>query len=222
MTTSTIYIGVDEAGKGPVIGSMFVSAVAVPDLSNIPDSVADSKQLSDASREVLATQIAEHNSINTATIEVSPSDIDAPETDMNTLTVSAHATAITNIIDTHTASDVAVVVDASDVNPERFASRIQQQCNPSFELEATHKADVEYPIVAAASIVAKTRRESHISDLASEYGEIGSGYPSDQTTRDFLSSYIEDHGSLPPFARESWQTCDDLLAAAEQSGLDEF
>jgi ribonuclease HII len=61
-----------------------------------------------------------------------------------------------------------------------------------------------------------------MADLADEYGQVGSGYPSDGTTRTFLADYVAETGELPPFARESWSTCADALAAAEQRGLEEF
>jgi ribonuclease HII len=76
--------------------------------------------------------------------------------------------------------------------------------------------------VAAASIVAKVERDRHVDDLRAEYGEVGSGYPSDPTTRTFLRDYVRDHGELPACARTSWKTCDDVLVAATQSALDEF
>ena len=51
---------------------------------------------------------------------------------------------------------------------------------------------------------------------------MGSGYPSDPNTREFLESYVDTHGELPSCARESWSTCEDVLAAAEQTGLGQF
>jgi hypothetical protein len=79
------------------------------------------------------------------------------------------------------------------------------------------------------SVVAKVARDAHVEALAAEHaalvdthGGLGSGYPSDPVTRSFLESYVDEHGAVPPFARASWATCEDLLAGVEQSGLDEF
>jgi ribonuclease HII len=93
------------------------------------------------------------------------------------------------------------------------------------DVHAEHRADESYPLVAAASVVAKVERDARIDALAddyAEYGPIGSGYPSDPTTRDFLRTYVEETGTLPDCARASWSTSSDVLAAAEQSGLSEF
>jgi ribonuclease HII len=76
--------------------------------------------------------------------------------------------------------------------------------------------------VGAASIIAKVARDAHVAELADEYGDVGSGYPSDPTTRTFLADYVDSHGELPPCARRSWSTCDDVLAAAEQATLGDF
>jgi ribonuclease HII len=76
--------------------------------------------------------------------------------------------------------------------------------------------------VGAASIIAKVERDTHVDALADEYGDVGSGYPSDPTTREFLASYVAAHDQLPACARSSWSTCEDVLAAAQQSTLGEF
>ena len=83
-------------------------------------------------------------------------------------------------------------------------------------------ADADDDLVAAASVLAKSARESHVAALEAEYGAVGSGYPSDPTTRAFLREHVATTGDLPACARKSWATCEDLLAAAQQSALGEF
>ena len=62
-----------------------------------------------------------------------------------------------------------------------------------------------------------------MADIDAEYDlAVGSGYPSDPTTRAFLADYVAENGSLPACARATWATCEDVLAAAEQSGLSDF
>jgi ribonuclease HII len=214
-----VRIGSDEAGKGPVLGPMVAAAVRVaPDA--LPSDVDDSKRLAPARREALAGEIravAERVGIAVVTTE----RIDAPGTDMNTLTVDAHAEALSGVVD---AGDVAAV-DAGDVSESRFGRRVAAGVGDrGFEIEvrAEHGADERDPVVGAASIVAKVERDRRVAALEAEYGDVGSGYPSDPRTRAFLREYVRDHGSLPGCARASWQTCDDVLAAAEQSALDEF
>ena len=65
-------------------------------------------------------------------------------------------------------------------------------------------------------------RDDHVASLAETYGAVGSGYPSDSATREFLREYVSEHGELPDCARASWKTSEDVLAAAEQSALDYF
>ena len=207
--------GVDEAGKGPVLGSMFAAAVA-GDPDALPEGVADSKRLAPARRETLDSAIRESMQVGVAEIPVRR--IDDPETDMNELGVAAQADALSQV-----ASDgLAGYVDAADVDETRFGERVAAGVDADVDVTAEHGADDEYDLVAAASVVAKVARDAHVDALADEYGEVGSGYPSDPTTRDFLEEYVSEHGDLPDCARASWQTSRDALAAAEQSGLGEF
>ncbi len=74
-----------------------------------------------------------------------------------------------------------------------------------------HKADDTYPIVSAASILAKVERDAHIHELQQKFGDLGSGYSSDQKTVDFLRKWIKEHRSAPPFARTSWDTVKKMM-----------
>ncbi len=207
--------GVDEAGKGPVLGSMFAAAV-VGDPGDLPEGVADSKRLSPARREALDERIRDACAVGVAEIPVER--IDDPETDMNALTVEAQANALADVAE----DGLAGYVDAGDVDEARFGRRVAEGVPAEVDVTAEHGADDEYALVAAASILAKVARDGHVADFSAEYGDVGSGYPSDPTTREFLEEYVGEHGELPDCARASWQTSEDALAAAEQAGLSEF
>lgn len=213
-------VGVDEAGKGPVLGSMFAAAVRWPDDRAFPEGVADSKQLSAERRESLDGHLRGTDGARVATAEVPVARIDDPGTDMNALTVAAHARALGDVVEP---GDV-VRCDAADVDPDRFARRLQDalEAGANVDLRAEHRADERHAIVGAASVVAKVARDAHVADLATEYGDVGSGYPSDPTTMAFLESYVQAEGRLPACARASWSTSQRALAAAEQAGLTEF
>jgi ribonuclease HII len=215
MPDATPTFGVDEAGKGPVLGSMFAAAV-VADPATLPEDVADSKRLTPDQRERLAADIREVAEVGVAEIPVER--IDDPETDMNALTVQAQVDALAEVA----ADGLAGYVDAGDVNEDRFGRRVAAGVGADVDVTAEHGADDEYAIVEAASIVAKVARDSHVESLSESYGKVGSGYPSDPTTQEFLEDYVREHGALPDCARESWQTSQDALAAAEQSGLGDF
>jgi len=215
-----MHIGVDEAGKGPVLGPMVAAAVrADPDA--LPDGIADSKRLSAERREELATELRERDDIEVGVAFVEPETIDDPETDMNLLTVRAQVDAAAAV-----AADAdELVCDAGDVSESRFGRRVREglaEAGVSVEVRAQHRADDEHAIVGAASIVAKVERDRRVAAIADEYGEVGSGYPSDGTTREFLREYVREHGILPDCARKSWSTCADLMAAHEQSSLGDF
>jgi len=211
-----VRFGVDEAGKGPVLGSMFAAAVRVAPAA-LPDGVGDSKGIAPARRESLAERIREvANAVAVAEIPVQR--IDDPETDMNTLTVAAQAAALAGVA----RDELAGTVDAGDTDAGRFGRRVADRVDATVDITAEHGADETDPVVGAASILAKVARDSHVAALAERHGEVGSGYPSDPTTREFLADYVERHGDLPDCARTSWSTCEDVLAAAEQSTLGAF
>jgi ribonuclease HII len=210
-------VGVDEAGKGPVLGPMVAAAVRAPTAA-LPEGVDDSKRLSSERRETLAAALREHPDVSVGVAVVGTDRIDDPDTDMNALTVAAQAEALAPVVD---AAD-AVLADAGDVSESRFARRLREALPVEAAVSAAHGADADDPHVAAASVVAKVERDARVAALREEYGEVGSGYPSDPATRAFLGEYVAAHGDVPDCARRSWATCADVLAAAEQSALDDF
>jgi ribonuclease HII len=219
-----VRVGVDEAGKGPVLGSMFAAAVRVEGTAALPDGVDDSKHVAPGRREALAAAMRDDEGVAVGVAELSTDRIDDPATDMNTLTVAAQAEAVAAVA----RPGDAVLADAGDTSEERFARRLADRVD-GVDVTAEHGADETHHVVGAASVVAKVERDAHVAaladahpDLVAAHGSLGSGYPSDPTTRSFLESYVAENGTVPPFARSSWATCEDLLADAEQSGLEEF
>jgi len=101
-----------------------------------------------------------------------------------------------------------VFVDAPDVNPERFKGELEELLLRKPRIVAEHKADVNYAVVSAASIVAKVERDSDVAALRELYGDFGSGYPSDPDTIAFLESWVKRNSSQPEFSRKSWKTWD--------------
>ncbi|SMO48364.1 ribonuclease HII [Halorubrum cibi] len=220
-----MYVGVDEAGKGPVLGPMVAAAVRA-DPGSLPADVDDSKRVAPERRREIAAELRTSDAVAVAVATVETAEIDAPDTDMNTLTVRGQARAVREVA---RAGD-RVVADAGDTSEARFARRLREfvtdtETVGSVSVDAAHGADESDPVVGAASVVAKVARDARMTAIDAAYPAydgIGSGYPSDPTTRRFLREYVDDHGDVPPHARRSWSTCADALAAAEQSGLDEF
>jgi len=212
-----VICGVDEAGKGSVLGPMVIAGVreASEDaLSDLP--VRDSKLLSHAKRERLYPLIRKR--CRTAIVVIDAHEIDAVRREMslNSCVARSHAEVIRKL-----APDIAYV-DACDVNAERYAEKVKNYLGMSCEVVSKHHADLIYPVVSAASIIAKVTRDRAMEKHAKKYGRIGSGYPSDPVTISYLSAYIDEHGSPPPIARKSWKTVIALQARKEQSNLAKF
>jgi ribonuclease HII len=201
-------IGIDEAGRGPVIGSMFVAGVVnFEGLKGL--GVKDSKRLSPAKRAYLAERIEEATEFYVVEMTASEIDTGRKRHTLNEITVELFSRVIK-----HFRPDRAFV-DAADVNPARFAARLRSNCEVEgageIEIVSECKADERYPLVSAASIIAKVHRDRSIRELEAKIGaEIGSGYPADQKTIQFLKELLKDRemDDLPYYVRQSWKTID--------------
>jgi len=212
-----VICGVDEAGKGSVLGPMVVAGVAARSANVIADlGVKDSKQLSPADRERLFPLIKKRCRIATVVIPAEEIDAIRREMTMNACVARAHAQVIEKL------APATAYVDACDVNPFRYAETVKSHLDIACEIVSEHHADDTYPIVSAASIIAKVTRDREITKLSKKYGEIGSGYPSDPVTIVYLSTYIDEHHIPPPIARKSWKTVSAMLAEKSQSSLSAF
>jgi len=207
--------GVDDAGRGSVIGPLVIAGVLVDNneidkLVNL--GVKDSKLLSPAKRMQLAPEIIKI-ARNHHVVRLSPAEIDVVvETGgklhrLNRLEAHAMAEVIAFL-----RPDIAYV-DASDVLPKRYAEHITEKLPFKIEIVSEHKADRTYPVVSAASIIAKVERDNAIAELTKTYGNIGSGYTSDPETISFLKNWIKAHGSYPEHVRKSWAPAKKIEAA---------
>jgi ribonuclease HII len=212
-----VICGVDEAGKGSVLGPMVVAGIGVSSEERLSDlGVRDSKLLSPKERERLYPLIRRRCKIATVTIHAQEIDTIRGEMTMNACVARAHAQVITRL------SPTCAYVDACDVNCFRYAEMVKAHLPASCEIVSEHHADEKYIIVSAASIVAKVVRDREIMKLAKKYGEIGSGYPSDPVTIRWLSGYIGEHPSPPLIARRSWKTVSAIIAKKNQRSLLDF
>jgi ribonuclease HII len=202
--------GIDEAGKGPVLGPMCVAGVLMEDAANgalLKLGVKDSKQLAPKKREVLAGEIKKIAN-KYFVLEVSALQIDELRKlmTMNEIMVVCYAKVLEELRPDH------AFVDAADVIARRFGENIKKKYTRDITITSEHEADVKYPIVSAASILAKVRRDMLVKELGEKIGEdLGSGYPSDPKTIHFLENWVKEHGLLPDFARSSWETSRRIL-----------
>jgi len=210
-------VGIDDAGRGSVIGPLTIAGVLI-DEGDMPKlaalGVKDSKLLSAHRREQLAKKIRQlvpkfH------VVMLTPAEIDTVVNTgkrlhrLNRLEAKAMAEVI-NVL----RPDVAYV-DASDVLADRFKCHIAECLSFKLRIVSEHKADAKYPIVSAASIIAKVERDKVISALKEKHVNIGSGYPSDPKTIKFLEKWIKKAGCYPDFVRKSWKPTKKLKSKAE-------
>jgi ribonuclease HII len=203
-----LIAGLDDAGRGSVIGPLIIGGVTFQD-SEIPKlkslGVKDSKALTPRRRTILSQEI-KSLAARWEIVEISPADIDKivfrgrKLYRLNWLEAVTMAEVIKKL-----QPDVAYV-DASDVNEERFAQQIREVLPFNVKIVSEHKADSNYAIVSAASIIAKTYRDYAISLLREKYGNFGSGYPNDNLTKQYLIRRIEEGKGIPNFVRKSWKT----------------
>ncbi len=207
----------DEAGKGAVLGPMVVAAVCChTDEECLRLGMRDSKTLSPAQRKKLFALVERH--FTTAVVIIKPEEIDQclQETTLNICLARAHAAVIQEL------RPEKAFVDAVDVIAARHADTMRKFMDWDCTIISEHKADHSYPIVGAASIVAKVIRDREVERLRKQYGDFGSGYPADPATRKYLDQYIQEHREPPPFARKSWKTISAYLEALRQYKLTDF
>lgn len=216
--------GVDDAGRGPIIGPLVIAGVLIDEdrvRELVSMGVKDSKLLTPQSRSDLAEKIQRIAS-KISYDQLSPAEIDEVVLrgkrlqKLNFLEARSMAKVIADL------KPKAVWVDASDVKPERYARQILDELPTSLKrtvLISEHKADRRYPIVSAASIMAKVRRDSEISKLWEDYGNFGSGYVTDPRTIRFLKEWRRTHPDYPPIVRRSWKTLKKIESDLAQTKL---
>ncbi|MEW5759186.1 MAG: ribonuclease HII [Candidatus Thermoplasmatota archaeon] len=209
--------GVDEAGRGPALGPMVIACVKVEDENILKKiGVRDSKKCSPKSREKIAFEIKKIANVLLKKLE--PKEIDElrKKYTMNEIEVKE----IAKILIRAQPFEIAYI-DAVDVDEERFGKSIADEIPYPIKIISKHKADVLFPIVSAASIIAKVERDKEIEKIKKiTKMNIGSGYPSDPITISFLKNWLAEKKSLPDFARASWETCKRLLEVKKYGRID--
>lgn len=197
--------GVDEAGRGSMIGPLVVAGICIEEsrLDRLKElGVKDSKKLSHERREFLFPKILEISDF-TYVIKIDCETIDknVVQKRLNILEAKTMASIIKNLN-----ADI-VYVDSCDVNPQRFHDNIVSDIEGKKPMiYSLHKAENISIVVAAASIVAKVLRDEEIGKINEKYGnDVGSGYPSDKKSIDFVRKLLRDSRQVPDFIRKSWK-----------------
>lgn len=219
MSGMVLVMGIDEAGRGSVIGPMVLCGYVVEENmleELVKTGVADSKTLEPEKREEIYRRIIELAYRCEVRIveakKVNESLKTRGNKGLNFLEVSIMAEMINSI------KPRKVIIDSPERNTEKLESIIRQMLSiEDVEIICENKADHTYPIVSAASIIAKVTRDREIAKLRRIYGDFGSGYPSDPRTIDYIKSSLR-RGGLPEIVRADWRT----VLKARQLTLEEF
>lgn len=189
-----VVAGIDEAGRGPVVGPMVIAIVAGREEELGSLGVRDSKTLSRRARERLYAAILDAATcVNYVIIEPHVIDVWVERHGLNELEYEKMALLI-GLCE----ADV-YYVDSPDPKPSRLASRLSALTGR--KVVAMHKAE-RVPAVAAASIVAKVVRDRLVDVLKAYMGDFGSGYPSDPKT----ISALRTGRIAEECVRRSWRT----------------
>jgi len=212
---NVLEAGIDEAGRGPVIGPLVVACVVLDErgVKVLRGTVRDSKKLSPRARERLYGLIL-RVAAEVRVRVVEPREVDRATEELERGLNELEAMVAAELINSLSSAVRRVYVDSPDPLPERYADLVRRFLARDVEVLASNRAEDLYPHVAAASIVAKVERDRRVEQLRRLYGDFGSGYPSDPRTRSYLLSLVESGKPLPPIVRRSWRTVRELLRHA--------
>lgn len=223
MNEISFLTGIDEAGRGALIGPLVIAGVTVNEkngkkLEKI--GVRDSKTLSPKRREELAGKI-EKLASNVVVLRVQPCRID----DMRAIGINLdriEAMKMAEIISV--AGGDEIYVDSLQQNPKNFEKIIRNYVTPDgSKLFVRNYLDESIPVVSAASIIAKVNRDAAIRAIEEKVGQpIGVGYPHDHLTISFVENLLRQKKDIPTFVRKSWITMDLLKEKVFQKKLNFF
>ena len=212
-----MIIGIDEAGRGCIIGPMVICAAAINPLEEYKlkeMGVKDSKKLSPRQREGLYGKVGKLTKYTTVKVTAGELNVLMDKHNLNEI----EAIKIAQAIDTLGIRDATVYVDSPDNVPAKFARRIEKYVKTRVKIISANKADDKYVIVGAASIIAKVTRDREIEKIKKETGiEFNSGYTSDPVTQKYVAER-KDYPALQKYLRTKWST----LRVEKQRKLAEF
>lgn len=215
-------LGLDEAGRGAVIGPLVICGLLIDEknekkLKKI--HVKDSKLLSPGKRNELVPKI-EKIANHIVILKVPACKIDANRRrGINLNQIEAlKISEIINLLEPERA-----IVDTPSYNSNKFRDYLWSKLeNKNVELICENFADKNYPVVSAASILAKVERDREIEDIKRKVGvDFGVGYPHDPATIEFLNELAE-KGKMPTYVRKTWDTVQEIMRSKRQKSILNF
>ncbi len=220
-----LTLGIDDAGRGPVIGPMVLAGCLVDENAEKEFKkigVKDSKQLTKKRRDFFEKIIKEKSEIFEVAL-VYPTEIDTKNykgINLNDLEAIKAAEIINKINKGYKKIKVIVDCPSPNINKWRDFLKTKIENLSNLEINCEHKADRNHVSVSAASVLAKCSREREMDILREKYGnEIGSGYSSDPATCKFLEKYAQKHKEDGVF-RQTWGTWKKACSEIEQKKLE--
>ncbi|KAF3434473.1 hypothetical protein FNV43_RR25576 [Rhamnella rubrinervis] len=211
-------MGIDEAGRGPVLGPMVYGCLYCArsyqmTLSSL--NFADSKTLKEEKREELFENLKADESIGWAVDIIDPKELSAKMLKKNKINLNeiSHESAIGLVANVLNMGILLTEVYVDTVgDAEKYRTKLSGRF-PAVKFVVAKKADSLYPVVSGASIVAKVTRDRALQEwVLDETAEnmnrnFGSGYPGDPETKAWLKNHIHTVFGFPTLVRFSWGTC---------------
>ncbi|XP_010554507.1 PREDICTED: ribonuclease H2 subunit A [Tarenaya hassleriana] len=230
-------MGIDEAGRGPVLGPMVYGCLYCPisyqsTLASL--KFADSKTLKEEKREELFENLKADKSLGWAVDVIDPRELSAKMLAKNKINLNeiSHDSAMGLISRALNMGVLLTEVYLDTVgDAEKYRAKLSERFR-SIKFVVSKKADSLYPVVSGASIVAKVTRDRALREWVLEETEenvnrsFGSGYPGDPETKAWLENHKHSVFGFPSLVRFSWGTCtshlkDGIEVAWESDETDE-
>lgn len=212
-----LIAGIDEAGRGPVLGPMVMSICVIDSNDNAMFKklgVKDSKQLTKEQRDFLVKEIKK-KSVEYYHIKIDANEIDKQREKDSLNYIETRMAA--KLINKLKCKPEYIYVDCPQISTEKYKDNLYALIDIDTKLIVENKADVNYICVGCASIIAKVERDSIIESIEKETGiPLGCGYPHDEIT---LKAIKKIEKIKPEFIRKSWQTYIDLKEKEKQKRL---
>ena len=213
-------LGIDEAGRGSVIGPMMIGGVVIDEKDSDKlraMGVKDSKLLTPQKREELYPKIKKLAK-DFVVIKITAKEIDEMRKISNLNMIEAEKMA--QIIKSMKADKA--YVDAPQVSTDKFKNVLLAMAKNHTEIIAENYADLKFPVCSAAAILAKVERDREVERIKKIVGfDFGVGYSHDQRSIDFVKKSLKEKKNLE-FIRHSWSTVQDLKSKKEQKTLGNY
>lgn len=216
-----LICGIDEAGRGPVIGPMVMAGVLIEDSNEHKLrelGVKDSKLLEPRQRERLFPKI-QNTVIKYKIVVLGPEEVDdalnSDDSNLNWLEAKISAEIIKDL------KPETAIIDCPSPNIKEYTNHMKKLLHPmKIKLIVEHKADLNHISVGAASILAKVTRDREIEKIKQKINiDFGSGYPSDTITMDFL---LKHHDDYPEIVRKTWSSYKSIKNMKYQKKLTDY